>query len=275
MIDIFTLFLLTIPIGLLGALTGLGGGSILVPVLVALGVPVKYAIAASMVSIIATSSGSGASSVREGIANVKAAMYLAIYTVIGAIIGATIAGLVDPRVLYFSFAAFLLTSFLGLRRHLREEVPSASDQDGLARWLELEGEYHDKALNRDVAYKLTRPLLAGGGMFIAGLAAGMLGIGAGAFKVTIQETVLHMPAKVSSTTSNFIIGMTALAGASVYFASGFLYLGLAGPMAVGTAAGAVVGGRVINRFRNKTIKVIFLVIVSYLILQMFYKGVTS
>lgn len=202
-------------------------------------------------------------------------MYLAIYTVISAIIGATVAGFVDPRVLYFSFAAFLLTSFLGVRRHLREELPSVVDQDTLARWLELEGEYHDKALNRDVAYKLTKPLLAGGGMLIAGLAAGMLGIGAGAFKVSIQENVLHMPAKVSSTTSNFIIGMTTLAGVSVYFASGFLYLGLAAPMAVGTSAGALVGGRIINRFRSRSIKVIFLVIVSYLILQMFYKGVTS
>lgn len=275
MIDILTILLLTVPIGLLGALTGLGGGSIMVPVLVALGVPVKYAIAASMVSIIATSSGSGASSVREGLANVKAAMYLGIYTVIGAVVGATLVSRVDQRFLYFAFAAFLMISLLGLRNSLGEEVPSGVSQDGLARWLELGGNYYDKALKREVVYKLTRPLVASAGMFVAGIAAGMLGIGAGAFAVSIQESVLRMPAKVSSATSNFIIGMTALAGASVYFASGLLFLGLAAPMAVGTAVGAVAGGRVINRFRNRTIRVIFLVIVSYLIVQMVYKGVTA
>ncbi|MDV3293838.1 MAG: sulfite exporter TauE/SafE family protein [Nitrososphaerales archaeon] len=275
MLDILTILLMTVPVGVLGALTGLGGGSILVPILVALGVPVKYAIAASMVSIIATSSGAGASSLREGIVNVKAGMYLAIFTVIGAIVGATLSNFVNPRFLYFAFAAFLLTAFLGLRRHLREEVPSGTLQDGLSRRLELEGRYYDKSLKREVGYKMRRPLLAGAGMLVAGLAAGLLGIGGGAFKMSIQENVLRMPTKVSSTTSNFIIGMTALAGASVYFASGQLYLGLAAPMAVGTAVGAVIGGRVLNRLPNRGVKVLFLVIVTYLIIQMLYKGVTS
>ena len=183
MIDIITLLLITIPIGILGALTGLGGGSILTPILVALGVPVKYAIAASMVSIIATSNGSAAHSVREGIANVKAGMYLGMYTVVGAIIGATVAGFVDPRVLYFAFAAFLMTSYLRLREHFTLEVPDAMHQDRVAKWLQLEGEYHDRALGRKVVYKLTRPIAAGGGMLVAGLAAGMLGIGESAFKV--------------------------------------------------------------------------------------------
>jgi len=117
--------------------------------------------------------------------------------------------------------------------------------------------------------------LAGGGMVIAGLAAGLLGIGAGAFAVSIEENVLKMPVKVSSATSNFIIGMTALAGASVYFVSGLLYLGLAAPMAVGTAAGAVVGARLLNRFRGRTIKAVFMVVVTYLIIQMLYKGLTA
>lgn len=275
MIDIITLLLITIPIGVLGALTGLGGGSILTPILVALGVPVKYAIAASMVSIIATSNGSAAHSVREGIANIKAGMYLGMYTVIGAILGATIAGFVDPRVLYFAFAGFLMTSYLRLREHFSLEVPDGMEQDKAAKWLGLEGEYYDRALGRQVVYKLTKPIAAGAGMVVAGLAAGMLGIGAGAFKVSIQETILRMPAKVSSTTSNFIIGMTALAGASVYFSTGFLYVGLAAPMAVGTSIGGVVGGRILNRFRSRTLKVIFLLVVTYLIIQMLYKGVVA
>jgi uncharacterized protein len=275
MIDILTILLLALPVGVVGALTGLGGGSILIPILVAFGVPVKYAIAASMVSIIATSSGSGASSLREGITNVKAGMYLAVYTVIGAVVGATASNYLDPRILYFAFAAFLLTSFLGLRQHLREEVPAQRPQEGLAAWLELEGRYHDRSMKKDVEYKMHRPLLAGAGMFVAGIAAGLLGIGAGAFKVSIQESVLRMPAKVSSTTSNFIIGMTALAGASVYFSSGLLYVSLAAPMAVGSALGAVLGGRVINRLPNRGLKAMFLVVVAYLIVQMLYKGFTA
>ncbi len=110
---------------------------------------------------------------------------------------------------------------------------------------------------------------------MAGLAAGMLGIGAGAFKVTVQENILKLPPKVSSTTSNFIIGMTALAGTSVYLYSGFLNLTLMGPMAVGTTIGAFLGGRVLNKLGNRTLRVLFFLIVIFLIVQMIYKGVSS
>jgi len=112
-------------------------------------------------------------------------------------------------------------------------------------------------------------------MMIAGLAAGMLGIGAGAFKVSIHELILKMPSKVSTTTSNFIIGITALAGASVYFASGLLFLGLAAPLAVGTTSGALVGGRILNHLPNRIVRYLFLVIVVVLIVQMLYKGINS
>jgi len=112
-------------------------------------------------------------------------------------------------------------------------------------------------------------------MLIAGLAAGMLGIGAGAFKVSIHELILKMPSKVSTTTSNFIIGITALAGASVYFASGLLFVSLAAPMAVGTTIGALVGGRVLNRLPNRLVRYLFLVIVLALIAQMLFEGITS
>ncbi len=112
-------------------------------------------------------------------------------------------------------------------------------------------------------------------MAVAGLAAGMLGIGAGAFKVTVQENILKMPPKVSSTTSNFIIGMTALAGVSVYLFSGLLNVTLMAPMAIGTTVGALAGGRILNRLSNRTLKVLFSLIVIFLIAQMLYKGVTS
>jgi len=121
---------------------------------------------------------------------------------------------------------------------------------------------------------MTDAPLGGLGMMVAGLAAGMLGIGAGAFKVSVHELVLKMPSKVSSTTSDFIIGITALSGASVYFASGLLLISLAAPMAIGTTIGALAGGRILNRLRNRIIRYLFLIIVLALILQMLYKGIT-
>jgi len=275
MVDVITILLLSILAGLLGSLVGLGGSLITTPALVALGVPVKYAIAAGMVTIIATSSGSASSYVREKIVNVKAAMYLEMFTIVGAIVGASVTSIVPAKFLYFFFAAFLLTSFLGIGRLGREEVPQAVNQDGLARWLELEGSYHDKSLGKDVSYKLTRPALGGAGMFVAGIAAGMLGIGAGAFKVSVHELILRMPSKVSTTTSSFIIGMTALAGASVYFFSGLLYLDLAAPMMIGTTLGAFLGGRRLNRIRGSTLRRLFLVVVLLVMVEMLYKGVTA
>lgn len=247
----------------------------MIPILVELGVPIKYAIAASMVTIIATSSGSASSYVRDRITNVKAAMYLEMFTVVGAILGAIITGFIAPKFLYFFFAGFLALSFYGIRSRLKEEIPRNVGQDRLSKWLGLEGRYFDKRLNDWVDYKLTRAGLGGAGMFVAGIAAGMLGIGAGAFKVSIHENILRMPSKVSTTTSNFIIGVTALAGASVYFTSGFLYLSLAAPMAVGATLGSVAGGRLLNRFSNRFIRSIFLVVVVIFIIQMVYRGLTA
>jgi uncharacterized membrane protein YfcA len=284
--DIISILLISIPAGFIGSLTGLGGGSIMIPLLVYLGVPLKYAIAASMVTIIATSSGSAASYVKEKLANVKVAMYLEMFTIVGAIIGASITSIVEPRLLYFFFAAFLLTSFLGVRRHMKEKEVDATyngsndvikqqqQQDSLAKWLELKGSYYDQAINKQRDYELTRPAIGGAGMIVAGIAAGMLGIGAGAFKVSIQELVLRMPSKVSTATTNFIIGMTALAGASVYFASGLLYIDLAAPMAIGTMIGSLAGGRILNKLSNKTVRMMFLIIVAILAIQMLYKGIT-
>ena len=275
LIDMITVLVISILAGFLGSLTGLGGGSIMIPVLVGFGVPVKYAIAASMVTIIATSSGSAASFVKERITNVKAAFYLEMFTILGAIIGATITSFIAPRYLYFFFAAFLLTSFLGLSGQLREEFPKRVKQDKFSTWLELNGTYYDEAAKRKISYKLKNAHLAGPGMMVAGLAAGMLGIGAGAFKVSIHELILKMPSKVSTTTSNFIIGITALAGASVYFVSGLLFVGLAAPMAIGTTVGALAGGRILNRLPNRLVRYLFLAIVVALISQMLYKGITS
>ncbi len=275
MLSMLSLLFLSIPVGLLGALTGLGGASILIPILVSMGIPVKEAIACGMASIIATSSGSASSYVKEKIVNVRAAMFLEMFTTVGAIAGATITTLISPTLLYFFFAAFLATSFLKSKRTFSKSFSSPEWSDRLSRWLNLQGSYFDEAYQRTIGYRVSHPLLGGAGMFLAGLAAGMLGIGAGAFKVTVQENILKLPPKVSSTTSNFIIGMTALAGTSVYLYSGLLNLTLMGPMAVGTTLGAVLGGRFLNKMRNRTLRVLFFVIVAFLIVQMVYKGVSS
>jgi uncharacterized membrane protein YfcA len=274
MLNIPSLALISVLVGFLGSLTGLGGASILIPLLVFFGIPVKQAIASAMIAIIATSSGSAASYVRERITNIKVAMYLEMFTITGAIAGATITTIIAPVYLYFFFAAFLLTSFLRTSRVNHGFTPAGS-QDRFSRWLGLSGSYFDQASKKLVSYRVNNTVLGGLGMLVAGLAAGMLGIGAGAFKVTVMENILHMPPKVSSTTSNFIIGMTALAGVSVFLFSGLLNLTLMAPMAIGTAIGAIVGGRVLNRFGDSTLRVLFFAVVVLLIVQMVYKGVTS
>ncbi len=275
MLDMLTLLLISIPIGFLGSLTGLGGASILIPILVSFGIPVKEAIACGMASIIATSSGSASSYVRKSIANVRLAMFLEMFTTIGAIIGATITTVISPVLLYFFFAGFLATSFFKPKEPKERELRPRPAQDRVSRWLNLGGSYLDESHGQRISYRVQNALWGGGGMLIAGLAAGMLGIGAGAFKVTVQENILKLPPKVSSTTSNFIIGMTALAGTSVYLYSGLLNLTLMGPMAVGTTVGALTGGRILNRLPDRALHVLFLTIVTFLIAQMAYKGVRS
>lgn len=270
-----TLLLMSIAVGLLGSLTGLGGASILTPILVFLGFPVKEAVACGMVAIIATSSGSASSFVKERITNIKLAMYLEMFTIIGAIAGATVTLYIAPVFLYFLFAGFLLTSYVNVRSSLREVYTMPSKQDRLSKWLGIEGSYYDESTKQVIKYRGTNSLLGGLGMFVAGIAAGMLGIGAGAFKVIVHEKVLKVPAKVSSATSTFIIGMTALAGVSVYLFSGYLNVTLMAPMAVGVTIGAVAGGRVLNKIRDRNLKILFLVIVTLLIIQMLYKGVTA
>ncbi len=274
--DMISLLLISIPIGFIGSLTGLGGASILVPFMVLLGIPVKAAIASAMASVVATSSGSASGYVRERIANVKIAMYLEMFTAVGAIIGATITTWIAPVYLYFFFALFLMTTFFKPTASVKECEPSDTDRAArLSRWLEMEGSYYDEATKETVKYRAEHPILGGLGMMVAGLAAGMLGIGAGAFKVTVMENGLKLPAKVASTTSNFIIGMTALAGTSVYLFSGLLNITLMAPMAIGTTVGAFAGGKVLNKLKGPLLRALFFLIVTALIVQMLYKGVTT
>lgn len=279
MFNVPVLILISTFVGILGALTGLGGASILVPILVIFGVPMKEAVASTMATIIATSASSSAFNLRNKIANVRIALYLEIFTVTGAILGATITKLISPVYLYFFFAAFLLTSFMRVgifRRILLERMLSPTKElDRFSRFLDLKGGYFDGLRQRLIEYRARNAFWGGMGMFVAGLAAGMLGIGAGAFKVTVQENVLGLPPKVSSATSNLIIGMTALAATSVYLSCGYLNLMLMAPMVVGTATGGIIGGKILNKVGDSFLRILFFSVVSLLIIQMLGKGIMS
>jgi uncharacterized protein len=273
--DMLSLLLISLPIGFVGSLTGLGGASILVPLLVFMGIPVKEAIASGMVAIIATSSGSASSYVQERIASVRIAMYLEMFTIIGALLGATLTTFLEPVYLYFFFAAFLSTSFLKIRGAKKNNDLLGRNHDKVARFLDLQGNYFDEAARKIIPYRAEHALWGGMGMLVAGIAAGMLGIGAGAFKVTVQENILKLPEKVASATSNFIIGMTALAGTSVYFFSGLINITLTGPILIGITIGALAGGRILNKLETRKLQILFWAVVILLIVQMLYKGVRS
>jgi len=260
--------------GVIGAMTGQGGGILLVPFLtLIMHVDVKTAVAASIVSVIATSSGSASAYVRDRISNVKIGMYLEMFTILGALVGAAITLKSGGRFIYLVFGLVLLASFVAL--WLKPEMGEAGNmrQDRLSAFLELEGEYYDQVANRVVPYKGTRAGLGGVLMFGAGLIAGMLGIGAGALKVLIHDLVMELPPKVSTTTSNFIIGVTALAGASAYLAAGLIKPNIAVPVILGVTVGSRAGTRFLVRLSNSATRKFFMVVLSVLGVEMVLRGV--
>jgi len=255
-------------------MTGQGGGVLLVPFLTLfMGVPVKTAIAASIVSVIATSSGSASAYVRDRVSNIKVGMFLEMFTIVGALVGAKITLSSGAHVIYLMFGAVLLGSFvvLWLQPHAGEAANTR--QDRLSAYLELEGSYFDQAAGRNISYKATNAALGGTLMFGAGLIAGMLGIGAGALKVLIHDLVMRLPPKVSTTTSNFIIGVTALAGASAYLAAGLVDPAIAVPVIVGVTAGSRVGTRILVKMSNAAVRKFFMVVLSILGTEMVLRGV--
>lgn len=257
--------------GFVGAMGGLGGGIVLIPALTLLGIDIKHAIAISIVSVIATSSGAASAYVRDHITNLKVGMFLEMFTIVGALAGASITVFVAHRPLFILFGLVLLASWtvLFVQRHERwQPVP----QDALSRWLELEGSYYDQAAGETISYHGSRAYLGGPLMFGAGLIAGLLGIGAGALKVLILDLVMGLPPKVSTTTSNLIIGVTGLAGTSVYLAAGLIDPVLVAPVMVGVLLGAFLGTRLLVRLTNQAVRRFFLVILAVLSIEMIVRG---
>jgi uncharacterized membrane protein YfcA len=265
-------FLTSIAAGFVGAMSGMGGGIVLIPALTLLGMNIKQAIAISIVSVIATSSGAASAYVRDRITNLKVGMFLEMFTILGAIAGAAITLVSGQRLLYIAFGIVLMASWtlLYLQRH--EDWHPVPHQDGVSRWLELEGSYYDKPSGQTIRYQGARAYLGGPLMFGAGLIAGLLGIGAGALKVLIHDLVMGLPPKVSTTTSNLIIGVTALAGTSVYLAAGLIDPGLAAPVMLGVLLGALLGTKLLVRLTNQAVRRFFLIVLLLLGLEMLVRG---
>jgi uncharacterized membrane protein YfcA len=257
--------------GFLGALTGLGGGVVLVPMLVLLGMDLHYAIGASLVSVIATSSGAASSYLRSGYSNIRIAMVLEIATTVGGMTGATLVALalVPKNALSVVFGLVLLVSaYLSSRLRTEESGPGAADP--LAKWLCLDGSL--PTADGPVPYHV-RGVPAGFSlMFLAGVLSGLLGIGSGALKVLAMDQAMRIPFKVSTTTSNFMIGVTAAASAGVYLRSGYIDPGLTMPVVLGVLIGSVVGARALMVVHTPLLRRIFSVVILALALQMIYKG---
>jgi uncharacterized protein len=266
------LFPISIVAGFVGAMAGMGGGVVIIPVLTLLGVDIKHAIAISILSVIATSSGSASAYIRDHITNLKVGMFLEMFTIAGALTGARITLAVSPRPLYIIFGLVLLASWLALffGSHM---LAQTGPQDKFTKWLELEGSYPDRVLGETVHYKARRAYFGAPLMYVAGIIAGLLGIGAGAVKVLIHDLIMGLPPKVSTTTSNMIIGVTALAGASVYLVAGLIDPGLAAPVILGIAVGAFLGTRLLVRMSNQAVRRFFLFILLILAVEMMIRGV--
>jgi uncharacterized protein len=270
---LFWICLSSVGAGLLGAILGLGGGILLVPVLTMFfGVSLPYAMGASIVSVIATSCGAAAGHLRSGLANIRLGLFLALSTVAGALIGASLVGVVSERFLEVLFGLTLLYSAFTTMRRLNVEVPRLAEVQPLAARFALAGSYYDRTMRCDIQYC---PAHVGRGatvMFAAGLLSGLLGIGSGAFKVLAMDHFMRLPMKVSTATSNFMIGITAAASGGVYFGRGDIHPVIATPVAVGVLLGAYGGTRLIGRLRNSTIRRLFLPVVLYLAVSMLVRG---
>jgi uncharacterized protein len=259
--------------GLLGALTGLGGGVVIVPLLtLGFGVDFRYAVGASLVSVIATSSSAAAAYVREGFTNIRVGMFLEVATTTGALLGAYLAELMSTAALAIAFGLVLLYSAWSASRPRPQHLVATPDP--LAQRLRLDGSYPTEE-GRERYYHVQNVPLGFGLMLGAGALSGLLGIGSGALKVLAMDQAMCLPFKVSTTTSNFMIGVTAAASAGVYLARGYVDPGIAMPVMLGVLGGAMLGARVLARATPKALRLLFALVIAALAAEMIYNGATG
>jgi len=260
--------------GFLGSLTGLGGGVVIVPALaLALGVDIKYAIGASLVSVIATSSGAAAAYVREGYSNIRVGMLLEIATTVGAIVGAILAVHVTTHVIAIVFGFVLLQAACQSFFTSEPETAGPTESDALGKRLRLGSTYPVDGGRQN--YGVRNVPTGFGLMFGAGTLSGLLGIGSGALKVIAMDRAMKIPFKVSTTTSNFMIGVTAAASAGVYLSRGYIDPRVAMPVMLGVLAGAFFGTKVLIQARVRTLRIIFGCVVLALAIEMIVNGLTG
>ncbi|HUX09983.1 MAG TPA: sulfite exporter TauE/SafE family protein [Terriglobia bacterium] len=259
--------------GVVGALTGLGGGIILVPMLVLIfHIHMRYAAGASLIAVIATSSGAAAAFLSEGYTNLRVGMFLQLTSIGGGIAGAFLLTLVPVPALMTVFGLVLLYSgYLSFRR--KEEAEEGRPSDPLAVRLHMEGSY--PAAGGWEPYKVFRVIPSFLLMGVAGIISGLLGIGAGAVNVLAMDQVMRLPYKVSTSTSNFMIGITAAASAGIYLHHGYIDPVLAMPVMLGVFGGAVVGARLLMFLRAKPLRIFFSVVVLVMAIEMIYKGLAQ
>src|SRR5690242_6124144 len=259
--------------GFLGALTGLGGGVVLVPLLTLFfKVDIRYAIGASLVSVIATSSGAAAAYVKEGFSNIRIGMFLEIATTVGALLGAFLAAKLPTHVIAIVFGTVLLISAYSARKP-RPLADRQLPPDPLATKLKLNGTFPESGAMR--SYNVQRVPAGFSLMFGAGALSGLLGIGSGAVKVLAMDQAMEIPFKVSTTTSNFMIGVTAAASAGVYLHRGYIDPGLAMPVMLGVLGGSLLGTRVLVKAKVRNLRLIFAGVIVALAVEMIYHGITG
>ncbi len=273
MVEIIILFLGAVSAGLLGSLTGLGGGVIIIPLLtLGFGVPMHFAIGASLISVIGTSSGAAVAFVKEGFTNMRIGMFLEIATTIGAIVGALVSGMLNPNTIGIIFASILLlTVILNLKGKPDHQEPLI--KGSLEEKLKLYGTFPDKGVIKSYSARNTVP-----GFFMmifAGAMSGLLGIGSGALKVLAMDNMMKLPFKVSTTTSNFMIGVTAVASSLIYFQRGEIIPYVAAPVLIGIVVGSFIGSKTLMVSKTKKLKTFFAIVITFLSLYMMYNGIAN
>ena len=259
--------------GFVGALAGLGGGVFIVPILtLVFHVSFATAIGASIVSVIATSSGAAAAYVRDRMTNLRVGMFLEIATTAGAVCGALVSSMLDDTVLFIVFGVILLISAIPLVMRLGEELPRGVENHKWAGWLKLPGTYPDRRTHQDVPYHVAHVRIGFGMMYVAGLISGLLGIGSGTFKVLAMDTAMRLPMKVSTTTSNFMIGVTAAASAGIFFQRGDIDPMIAAPVAIGVLGGSMLGAKTLSRMSNVHLKKVFVPMILLVAISMLARG---
>jgi len=267
------ILLISLIAGFLGSITGLGGGVVIIPVLALIfGVNIRYAIGASLISVIATSSGAAAAYVKEGFTNIRIGMFLEIATTIGALVGAHLTTMISPAVIAVIFGLVLVYSAI-ISFKLKKADDGNKTEGKVAEFLKMDSSFPTPSGQR--SYHARRVPGGFGMMVVAGGLSGLLGIGSGAFKVLAMDKIMRIPFKVSTTTSNFMIGVTAAASAGIYLNKGLIDPGLAMPVMIGVLVGSFFGSKVLARTSSKILRRVFAVIILVMAFEMIFNGISG